>query len=80
MRSKLALMGDGSYDVNESWSVRSGWGWRAIFMMSLIAVGIAIVLAGNGAGTFAILWLVIAAGWFSISMWLWRKHNRYIRG
>jgi hypothetical protein len=80
MRSKLALMGEGRYDVSESWSVRSGWGWRTFFMLSLIAVGVAIILAGNHAGTLAILWLVIAAGWFATSMWLWRKHLRYIRG
>lgn len=49
-------------------------------MLSLVAIGVAIILAGNGAGTLAILWLVIAAGWFATSMWLWRKHVRYIRG
>ncbi len=75
MRSRLALMGDGRYDVNESRSVRSPWVWRGFLMVSMIAVGIAIILAGNGAGTFAILWGVIAAGWFGISMWLWRKHH-----
>ncbi len=80
MRSKLALMGEGRYDVGESWSVRSGWGWRGLFVMALVAIGVAIILAGNGAGTLAILWLVIAAGWFGISMWLWRKHLRYMRG
>jgi hypothetical protein len=80
MRSKLALMGEGGYDVGESWTVRSGWGWRAFFMMALVAIGVAIILAGNGAGTFGILWLVIAAGWFATSMWVWRKHTRYMRG
>jgi hypothetical protein len=80
MRSKLALMGEGRYDVGESWSVRSGWGWRALFMMSLIAIGLAIALAAGGNGSFAILWLVIAAGWFVTSMWVWRKHTRYMRG
>ena len=80
MRSKLALMGEGGYDVSESWSVRSGWGWRALFMMSLIAIGLAIALAAGGNRTFAILWLVIAAGWFAVSMWVWRKHTHYMRG
>jgi hypothetical protein len=80
MRSKLAFMGEGGYDVSESWTVRSGWGWRALFLMSLVAIGVAIILAGNGARTLAVLWLVIAAGWFGISMWLWRKHLRYMRG
>jgi hypothetical protein len=75
MRSRLALMGDDRYDVNESRSVRSPWVWRGFLMVSMLAIGIAIILAGNGAGTFAILWVVIAAGWFAISMWLWRKHH-----
>jgi hypothetical protein len=44
--------------------------------MSLVAAGIAIILAGNGATTFAALWGVIAAGWFGISMWLWRMHTK----
>jgi hypothetical protein len=62
------------YDVGESKSVRSVWVWRGFLLMSLVAVGIAILLATNGATTFAALWGVIAAGWFAISMWLWRMH------
>ncbi|MBV9660048.1 MAG: hypothetical protein JO337_02710 [Acidimicrobiales bacterium] len=64
------------YDVSESRSVRSVWVWRGFFFMSLVAVGIAILLADNGATTFAALWAVIAAGWFAISMWLWRMHTK----
>lgn len=45
-------------------------------LMSLVAIGIALILAGNGYGTFAILWGVIALGWFGVSMWLWRMHIR----
>jgi hypothetical protein len=45
--------------------------------MSFVALGIAIILFGNGLGTFGILWVVIALGWFGISMWLWRQHIRW---
>jgi hypothetical protein len=45
-------------------------------MLSLLALGVAIILAGNGNRAFAIAWIVIGFGWFGISMWLWRQHNR----
>jgi hypothetical protein len=57
-------------------SVRSPWVWRGMLMMSLIAVGLALGLLGQGRGLYAALWGVIAAGWFGISMWLWRQHVR----
>jgi hypothetical protein len=44
--------------------------------MSLVALGVVIILAGNGKTGFAIAWGVIAAGWFAIAMWLWRQHTR----
>jgi hypothetical protein len=71
----------GSWDVSESRSVKSGWIWRGFLMMSLLALGITIILFSRGHHyqTFAILWAIIAVGWFGISMWLWRKHNRYMR-
>jgi hypothetical protein len=69
-------MGEGRYSVQDSRSVRSVWAWRAMLLMSLVAIGIALILAGNGYGTFAILWGVIALGWFGVSMWLWRMHIR----
>ncbi len=75
MRSNLAAVAADRYQVNESRSVRSVWVWRGFLLMSLVAVGIAILLAGNGATTFAIMWGVIAAGWFAIAMWLWRMHS-----
>jgi hypothetical protein len=43
--------------------------------MSLVAGGIAIILGTNGKTTYAALWGVIAAGWFGISMFLWKKHT-----
>ena len=43
--------------------------------MSLVAVGITILLATNGKTTYAALWGVISAGWFAISMFLWKKHS-----
>jgi hypothetical protein len=57
-------------------SVQSVWVWRGFFFMSLVAFGLAISFADQGLRGFAIAWVVIAAGWFSISMWLWRKHVR----
>ena len=75
MRSNLATMPADRYDVNESRSVRSVWVWRGFLLMSLVAAGIAILLAGNGATTFAIMWGVLAAGWFAIAMWLWKMHS-----
>ena len=68
------------WEVKDSRSVRSGWIWRGFLMLTLLAVGVAIIMAGNHHAALAILWGVIAAGWFAVSMWLWRQHNRYIRG
>jgi hypothetical protein len=73
-------MDEGRYSIEQSRSVRSVWGWRALLLMSMVAVGIAIILAGNHDDTLAILWLVIAVGWFAISMWVWRMHVRYVNG
>jgi hypothetical protein len=76
MPSRLAAVADERWDVNESRSVKSVWVWRGFFLMSLLAIGIAIILGANHHATFAILWGVIAAGWFAIAMWLWRQHTR----
>ena len=75
MRSSLLSVADDRWEINESRSVRSVWVWRGFLLMSLVAVGITLILAGNGATGFAIMWGVIAAGWFGISMWLWRMHS-----
>lgn len=75
-RRNLSVVADDRYDVSDSASVRSVWVWRGFLLMSLVALGIALILAGNGATTFAILWGVIAAGWFAIGMWLWRMHTQ----
>jgi hypothetical protein len=68
------------WEVQDSRSVRSGWIWRGFLMLTLLAVGVAIIMEANHHGTLAIMWGVIAAGWFAISMWLWRQHSRYMRG
>jgi hypothetical protein len=68
------------WEIKESRSVRTGWIWRGFLILALFAVGIALVLNFNHHGNFAIAWLVIGAGWFATSMWLWRQHTRYIRG
>ena len=73
------MVADDRYNVRGSRSVQSVWVWRGFLLMSLVAVGIAIVLVGNGSDTFAALWGVIAAGWFGIAMWLWRMHTQYMK-
>jgi hypothetical protein len=60
-------------------STASPFVWRGLFMMSLIALGLCITLLAGGKTTFAALWAVIAAGWFAVSMWLWRRHVTYMR-
>ena len=49
-------------------SVRSPWVWRAFFVLSLVALGVGIIFAGNGKTSLAILWVVIAVGWFAFAM------------
>jgi hypothetical protein len=67
------------WSVEDSRSVRSVWIWRGFLLMSLIAVGIVVIFASNGKTTLAALWGVIAAGWFGISMFLWKKHSELDR-
>lgn len=67
------------WQVDESRSVRNGWVWRGFLLLSVIALGVALILDGNHQGTLALAWVVIALGWFGVSMWLWRRHSRYMR-
>lgn len=67
---------DNRYSVQDSRSVRSPWVWRGFLMMSIVAVGVVIILLGNGLTTLAIAWAVIACGWLAVAMWLWRQHTR----
>ena len=73
-------MSNEKWERSESRSVRTGWIWRGFLVLTLFAIGISIIMQANHHSTFAILWLVIAAGWFATSMWLWRQHTRYMRG
>jgi hypothetical protein len=57
-------------------SVQSPWVWRGFAFMSLVALGFCIIFAVGHQLFYATSWGVITAGWFSISMWLWRKHVR----
>jgi hypothetical protein len=50
-----------------------------MLLLSLIAVGVAIIMDGNHHSGLAVAWLVIAVGWFGFAMFLWRKHTRYLR-
>ena len=58
-------------------SAQSVWIWRAFLLLALIAVGICLSLAVDGRPGFAAAWGVIAAGWFGISMMLWRRHLQW---
>ena len=57
-------------------SVQSPWVWRGFLFMSFIAFGLCISFAVAGRWYLAVSWLVVTAGWFGISMWLWRRHVR----
>jgi hypothetical protein len=49
-------------------------------LLSLLALGVVFIMLGNHHTGFAVLWGVIAAGWFATAMWLWRQHSRYMKG
>jgi hypothetical protein len=55
-------------------SVQSPWVWRGFLFMSLIALGLFLTFVSGHNGFYALSWGFITVGWFSISMWLWRKH------
>jgi Flp pilus assembly protein TadB len=57
-------------------SVQSPWVWRGFTFMSFIALGFCIMFAITSHMFYAVSWGFITVGWFSISMWLWRKHVR----
>jgi hypothetical protein len=42
--------------------------------MSLIALGLCLTLAFGRHVLYAIAWAFVTVGWFSVAMWLWRKH------
>jgi hypothetical protein len=48
--------------------------WRAFFFMSLVAFGLFLSFVSEGKGFLSVAWAIIGVGWFSISMWLWRKN------
>ena len=57
--------------------MQSPFVWRLFVFMALIALGFCLVLASAGNTAFAVAWGAIAAGWFGVGMWLWRRHIRY---
>lgn len=57
-------------------SVQSPWVWRGFLFMSFIALGFAVMFGVGGRTFYAGAWAFITVGWFSISMWLWRRHVR----
>jgi hypothetical protein len=78
--SMLQAMSNEKWEVKDSRSVRSGWIWRGFLMLALLAIGVAIIMGANHHAALAVMWLVIAGGWFAVAMWLWRMHGRYMRG
>jgi hypothetical protein len=70
---------DSRFSLEESRFVRSAWVWRLFLMLSLVAIGAAIIFAGNGLTMDAILWGVIAVGWMAFAVGLWRKHAQFDR-
>jgi hypothetical protein len=46
--------------------------WWAFLILALLALVVTVALLAVGLGAFAALWLVVALGWFAISMW--RRH------
>lgn len=60
-------------------STASPFVWRGLLLMALVALGLSLTLVAGGHATYAALWGVIAAGWFAVSMWLWRRHVNYMR-
>jgi hypothetical protein len=69
-KSRRVSLPDGSR------SVQSPFVWRLFVFMSLIGLGLCITLAAAGRTTFAAAWAIIAAGWFTVGMVLWRRHVR----
>jgi hypothetical protein len=59
-------------------SVQSPWVWRAMLMLSLIALGFCLTFAVGQHALLALAWAVIGLGWFGISMWLWRRHHNWV--
>lgn len=55
-------------------SAQSVFVWRAFLLLSFIALGICLSCALDRRSAYAVAWGVIAAGWFAISMFLWRQH------
>ncbi|HWE56367.1 MAG TPA: hypothetical protein VG435_12705 [Acidimicrobiales bacterium] len=66
------------WEIDQSRIVKSPWGWRAVFIMALLEIGVALIMSGNHHATLAVFWLVISAGWVAGSIGLWRKHRKYM--
>jgi hypothetical protein len=57
-------------------SVQSPWVWRGFAFMSLVALGLFLSFVTGNHPVLAAAWGFVTVGWFSIAMWLWRKHIR----
>jgi hypothetical protein len=69
------------FRLEESKFVTTGWAWRALFMMGLVALGFFINFAVQGYNVFITgAWGLITLVWLSFAMWLWRQHTVWTNG
>ncbi|MGC8626125.1 MAG: hypothetical protein ACP5VR_00985 [Acidimicrobiales bacterium] len=54
--------------------VRSAWGWRAMAVFSLLALGLCITFLLDGRSGYGAAWAFITLAWGSFSALLWRRH------
>jgi len=54
--------------------VRSAWGWRAMAVFSLLALGLCATLFFDGHSGYGAAWAVITAAWGTFTAVLWRRH------
>jgi hypothetical protein len=72
---------DRHFRLEESKFVTTGWAWRALFMMGLVALGFFINFALQGYNLFITgAWGLIAVGWIGFAVWLWRMHTVWTNG
>jgi len=55
-------------------AVTSPWGWRVLAVFTLLAIGLCITFLLDGHTFIGAMWVVIALGWGSFTLRLWRLH------
>jgi len=64
----------GSAEPQLGAAVMSSWGWRILAVFTMVALGLTITFTLDGHTGFALIWLVITAGWGFFTLVLWRRH------